>query len=234
MIPGYLPVYLSCCIYELCIFLYHVTAIGFFSLMLVFLYFLGVAMTLNRRVLHRVRSPLRSPRLNSSSLRKKTLLKRLSGDVQFGVDTKANLKVVVRVRPFNQREKENNAKWEQNEKHISSMIVINLYSTCIVKFLNIYYSVVSFYNEWDIVNINNSIGDYSRCHNQFVFNLNGSPDFLILPDFRCLESSRVTRTYNYRVFWKYYWPWEWYPQKRNPFFFSSKMQKNYFENSLRT
>lgn len=110
LIPGIFTLVFPPTICVFSIFLYHINAIWVFSLMLVFLYFLGVAMTLNRRVLHRVRSPLRSPRLNSSSLRKKTLLKRLSGDVQFGVDTKANLKVVVRVRPFNQREQENNAK----------------------------------------------------------------------------------------------------------------------------
>ncbi|KAK3874985.1 hypothetical protein Pcinc_020120 [Petrolisthes cinctipes] len=67
-------------------------------------------MTLNRRALHRLHSPLKSPRLNASSLRKKALIKRLSGEVQFGADTKANLKVVVRVRPFNQREEDNNAR----------------------------------------------------------------------------------------------------------------------------
>ncbi|KAK4308249.1 hypothetical protein Pmani_020043 [Petrolisthes manimaculis] len=67
-------------------------------------------MTLNRRALHRLHSPLKSPRLNATSLRKKALIKRLSGEVQFGSDTKANLKVVVRVRPFNQREEDNNAR----------------------------------------------------------------------------------------------------------------------------
>ncbi|XP_045592581.1 uncharacterized protein [Procambarus clarkii] len=67
-------------------------------------------MTLNRKVLKRVHSPLKSPKRNNTSLRKKALIKQLSGDVQFGAASKANLKVVVRVRPQNKYEEENNAR----------------------------------------------------------------------------------------------------------------------------
>ncbi|KAG7167932.1 kinesin-like protein KIF18-like [Homarus americanus] len=67
-------------------------------------------MTLNRKVLKRVHSPIKSPKRNNTSLRKKALIRRLSSEVQFGAASKANLKVVVRVRPQNQREQENNAR----------------------------------------------------------------------------------------------------------------------------
>lgn len=63
-------------------------------------------MTLNRRLLKRVHSPGKSPKRVNTSLRKKTLLKQLSGDVQFGAASKANVKVVVRIRPQNARELE--------------------------------------------------------------------------------------------------------------------------------
>lgn len=70
-------------------------------------------MTLNRSRL-RGRSPRsarKSPnkRLNNTSLRKKALIKQLSSEVQFGGSSKANVKVVVRVRPENKRELECNA-----------------------------------------------------------------------------------------------------------------------------
>ncbi|XP_042858518.1 kinesin-related protein 13-like [Penaeus japonicus] len=67
-------------------------------------------MTLNRRVLKRVHSPLKSPKRNNTSLRKKALIKQWSNEVQFGSASKANLKVVVRVRPQNQREQDCNAR----------------------------------------------------------------------------------------------------------------------------
>ncbi|XP_071517404.1 uncharacterized protein [Panulirus ornatus] len=67
-------------------------------------------MTLNRKVLKRVHSPVKSPKRNNTSLRKKALIKQLNNEVQFGAASKANLKVVVRVRPQNQQEEENNAK----------------------------------------------------------------------------------------------------------------------------
>lgn len=71
-------------------------------------------MTLNRSRLRRGNSPRsarKSPskRLNNTSLRKKALIKQLSSDVQFGGSSKANVKVVVRVRPENKRELECNA-----------------------------------------------------------------------------------------------------------------------------
>lgn len=71
-------------------------------------------MTLNRSRLRRGNSPRsarKSPskRLNNTSLRKKALIKQLSSDVQFGSSSKANVKVVVRVRPENKRELECNA-----------------------------------------------------------------------------------------------------------------------------
>ncbi|XP_063887911.1 kinesin-like protein KIF18A [Scylla paramamosain] len=67
-------------------------------------------MTKNRQALHRVNSPIKSPRRHNSSLRKKALVRRISGEVQFGAASKANLKVVVRVRPQNQREEDKGAR----------------------------------------------------------------------------------------------------------------------------
>jgi len=72
-------------------------------------------MTLNRSRLKRGNSPRsarKSPnkRLNNTSLRKKALIKQLSSEVQFGKSSSANVKVVVRVRPENKRELENNSK----------------------------------------------------------------------------------------------------------------------------
>ncbi|KAK8719425.1 hypothetical protein OTU49_014044, partial [Cherax quadricarinatus] len=67
-------------------------------------------MTLNRKVLKRVHSPLKSPKRNNTSLRKKALIRQLNDEVQFGAASKANLKVVVRVRPQNKYEEENNAR----------------------------------------------------------------------------------------------------------------------------
>ncbi|CAL4123338.1 unnamed protein product [Meganyctiphanes norvegica] len=72
-------------------------------------------MTLNRSRLRRGNSPRstrKSPskRLNNTSLRKKALIKQLSSEVQFSGSSKANVKVVVRVRPENKRELEHNAK----------------------------------------------------------------------------------------------------------------------------
>ncbi|MPC33428.1 Kinesin-like protein KIF18A [Portunus trituberculatus] len=66
-------------------------------------------MTKNRVSLHRGNSP-KSPRRHNTSLRKKALVRRISGEVQFGAASKANLKVVVRVRPKNQREEDKGAR----------------------------------------------------------------------------------------------------------------------------
>ncbi|XP_037802306.1 uncharacterized protein LOC119596972 isoform X2 [Penaeus monodon] len=67
-------------------------------------------MTLNRRVLKRVHSPMKSPKRNNTSLRKKALIKQWNSEVQFGNASKANLKVVVRVRPQNVKEQDCNAR----------------------------------------------------------------------------------------------------------------------------
>lgn len=67
-------------------------------------------MTLNRRVLKRVHSPMKSPKRNNTSLRKKALIKQWNSEVQFGNASKANLKVVVRVRPQNAKELDCNAR----------------------------------------------------------------------------------------------------------------------------
>ncbi|XP_047479643.1 uncharacterized protein LOC125032518 [Penaeus chinensis] len=67
-------------------------------------------MTLNRRVLKRVHSPMKSPKRNNTSLRKKALIKQWNSEVQFGTASKANLKVVVRVRPQNAKELDCNAR----------------------------------------------------------------------------------------------------------------------------
>ncbi|XP_068210471.1 uncharacterized protein [Palaemon carinicauda] len=67
-------------------------------------------MTLNRRLLKRVHSPLKSPKRLNTSIRKKALIKQLSSDVQFGSASKANVKVVVRIRPYNSRELENGSR----------------------------------------------------------------------------------------------------------------------------
>lgn len=67
-------------------------------------------MTKNRQNLRRINSPIKSPRRHNSSLRKKALVRRISGEVQFGAASKANLKVVVRLRPQNQREDDKGAR----------------------------------------------------------------------------------------------------------------------------
>ena len=81
-------------------------------------------MTFRRRsLLGSCNSPAKTPRSTAQSLRRKAMLntvKQLTrasiggatpSGVQFGVASKANLKVVVRVRPMNQKEEENNARY---------------------------------------------------------------------------------------------------------------------------
>ncbi|KAK7079533.1 Kinesin-like protein kif18a [Halocaridina rubra] len=73
-------------------------------------------MVLSSKILkHRVHSPLKSPRRSKTYLRR-SLLKQLSGEVQFGAASKANVKVVVRVRPLNEREAEN------RERHVVKVV----------------------------------------------------------------------------------------------------------------
>lgn len=88
-------------------------------MVLLYLYFRlvkSIKMTLGHKNLKKINSKspkspkTKSPKLANSSLRKKALLKTLSNGVQFGAATTANLKVVVRVRPENQREIDHNAK----------------------------------------------------------------------------------------------------------------------------
>ncbi|KAG0718459.1 Kinesin-like protein KIF18A [Chionoecetes opilio] len=67
-------------------------------------------MTKNRQALRRLNSPVKSPRRHNTSLRKAALVRRISGEVQFGAASKANLKVVVRVRPQNQQEQDKGAR----------------------------------------------------------------------------------------------------------------------------